>query len=243
MPLLLLKHALVTTWIFLSQVSLRSKPIIHKPKQGAGTELREGCPRLTRLDGRVRVRDRCGRYQNEGARGKLDHLFDFPEDKGPAKPRVEVAQGLDGAHPERAIECIPVFECGGNRPEIERCTGEDTFGKVSPEVGQAGPEFIEALFVVAISAGIPGCIRSWKRYISLCTKPGALRVRTAGEGGEALNVGVSEQPLDKLLVPLVGQVSGNGRALSVSNPDVDGGKVTAAVLPLFWFEVLAGALL
>lgn len=41
------------------------------------------------------------------------------------------------------------------------------------------------------------------------------------------------------MVCFVVEVGGDGRALPVSNADVDSGKFAAAVAPFFWFGVLA----
>lgn len=65
----------------------------------------------------------------------------------PAKPRVEVAQGLDGAHSKWAIEGIPVFVRNGSWPKVESCAREDTLAEVSLESRRRGHALQTKLWV------------------------------------------------------------------------------------------------
>lgn len=60
----------------------------------------------------------------------------------PAKPRVKIAQRLDGAHAEWAVEGIAVLVGAGGWSEIERSAGEDTLGEYSFEARKVGPKLV-----------------------------------------------------------------------------------------------------
>lgn len=135
--------------------------------------------------------------------------------------------------------------CAGCWAKVKRSTGKNALGEISPKVGKAGPEFIEALLVVSVDAGGPSCKCSWRQGISLGARCREKKKEkhAAGEGSEADGVGASQQPLHHGRMLAVIQVCRVRQSFTVRYPGVDGGEVAPAVAPFLWVEFRRAALL